>query len=97
MGANLPRAHLVQMGVVVFFHEPAGQSSADARQRPVTGSHIVPAPQSAALSGHNVAGSSALLLMQQHRRVRHVSEAVQEEVPDDRAKHAVPYTAGQTL
>ena len=82
MGANLPRAHLVQIGVVVFFHVPAGQSPADARQRPVMGSHIVPAAQSAALSGHNVAGSSALLLMQQHRRVRLEEESVQEEVPD---------------
>ena len=84
MGANFPRAHAMQMGVVVVsFHVPAGQSPADAMQRPVMGSHIVPAPQSAALSGHNVAGSSALLLIQQHRRLELEKEVVQEEVPGD--------------
>ena len=81
---TFPGVHATQIGVVASFHDPAGQSEVDARQRLVLGSHIVPAPQSDARTGHMVAASSPLA-MQQQRRLYLESEALHVEVPEDRA------------
>ena len=63
---NLPRSHATHIGVVTFFHDPAGQSEG-VMHRNVIGSHIVPAPQSEADSGHIVAAFSPEAAQQQRR------------------------------
>ena len=88
----VPGPHKVHVAASVDKYRPTGQPISERVQRPSL--KIIPdALQSEALTGHMVMGSSALL-MQQHRRVRLETAIVQEEFPDDRAKHFVPDRPG---
>ena len=86
---TFPGVHATQIGVVASFHDPAGQSEVGEMQRPVIGSHIVPAPQSDARTGHRVAAFSPLP-MQQQRRLLLESEALHVLDPEDRVEHEEP-------